>query len=66
MHSRLLLCVWVLYQAQLGIGLEARDFRELDEVIDALAVEFEVEARVLERLRCLYDGLSEILDLLLG
>jgi hypothetical protein len=48
MHAGLLLGVGILDQDDLGFGLEVRDLRQLDEVVDALAVELEVEASVLE------------------
>lgn len=48
MHAGLLLGVRILDQDDLGIGLEVRDLRQLDEVVNALAVELEVEASVLE------------------
>ena len=51
MHAGLLLGVGILDQDDLGIGLEVRDLRQLDEVVDALAVELEVEASVLESSR---------------
>ena len=48
MHAGLLLGVGILDQDDLGVGLEVRDLRQLDKIVDALAVELEVEASVLE------------------
>jgi hypothetical protein len=48
MHAGLLFGIGILDQDDLGIGLEVRNLRQLDEVIDAVAVELEVEASVLE------------------
>ena len=48
MHACLLLGVGILDQDDLGVSLEVRDLRQLDEVVDALAVELEMEASVLE------------------
>jgi hypothetical protein len=48
MHASLLFGVGILDQDDLGVGLEVGDLRQLDEVVDAVAVELEVEASVLE------------------
>ncbi len=49
---------------QLRVGSEALDVRDLDEVVDALSIVFEVEARVLHSNGVLDDGLADFVDLL--
>jgi hypothetical protein len=64
-NSGLLFRVGVLDQPDLGVGAQSLDVRDLDEIVDALAVELEVEARVLEGRGQLDDGLAQLVDLLL-
>lgn len=55
-----------MYQVQLGTGANVLDLGDLDKVVDSLAVVFEVEAGVLKGDRELYDGLADLVDLLMG
>lgn len=66
MDASLLLGVWVRYQAKFRLGAKVRDLGQGNEVIDLLALELEVEACVLECRRRVDDGLSDLVDLLLG
>jgi hypothetical protein len=51
MHAGLLLGVRILDQDDLGVGLKVWDLGQLDKVIDTVAVEFEMEAGILESSR---------------
>lgn len=51
---------------QLGTGANVLDLGDLDKVVDSLAVVFEVEAGVLKGDGELYDGLADLVDLLMG
>lgn len=64
-NSSLLLRVRILHQVYLGVGAKATDLGYLDEVVDALVVVFEVEARVFEGDGMFNNGLSDLVDLLL-
>jgi hypothetical protein len=66
MHAGLLLGVGILHQSDFGIRLQVRHLGELNEVVDASSVEFEVEACVLESARQLDDRLADILNLFLA
>lgn len=48
MHAGFLFGVGIFDQDDLGVGLEVWDLRQLNKVVDAVAVELEVEASVLE------------------
>jgi len=50
----------------LGVGAQALDLRDLYEIVDTLAVKFEVEARVLEGCREFDYGLADFVYLFLG
>jgi hypothetical protein len=65
-HTSLFLRVWILHQAYFAIGFEAFHLGQFDVVVDALSVEFKVEAGVLERAWELDDGLANILYLFLA
>lgn len=65
-HPSFLLGVRVLHHGYLGIGLQARNLGQLDEVVDTLAVELQMETSVLECARQLNNRLTDILDLLLA
>lgn len=64
-YPSLFLRVWIFHQLDLGFGCEILDVRNLYEVVDPLASEFEVEARVLKCGWQLDDGLAKLVDLLL-
>jgi hypothetical protein len=66
MHPSFLFRVRILNEDNLRIGIEAFDLRQFNEVINALAVKFEVEASVLEGAGQFDDRLADILDLLLA
>lgn len=51
---------------QLGAGADVLDLGDLNEVVDSLALVFEVEAGVLEGYGKLDDGLADLVDLLMG
>ena len=65
-HPGLLLGVGVLHQRDLGFRFQVRHLGQLDEIVDALAVELQVEASILESAWQLNDRLPDILDLLLA
>lgn len=65
MDTGLLLGVRVLHHVYLGVGAKALDVGYLDEVVDALAIIFEVEARVLVGGGVFDDRLSHLVDLFL-
>jgi hypothetical protein len=48
----------------LGIRAEPVDFGDLNKIIDPLSLVFEVEARVLQGVGKIDDGLSDFVDLL--
>lgn len=66
MHTGILLGVGILDQDDLRIRLQIRNLGQLDEVVDAVSVELEMEASVLEGAGQLDDRLTDILDLFLA
>lgn len=47
-HTGFLLGIWVFHKDDFRISLQIGNFRQFDKVIDAAAVEFQVEASILE------------------
>jgi hypothetical protein len=66
MHTSFFLRVWILHQGYFAIGFQAVHLGQLDVVVDALSVEFKVEASILESAGELDDRLANILNLLLA
>ena len=66
MQTGLPLGVRVLNELDLRLGDEAGHLGQRDEVVQALSLMVEVEARVLEGSRQVDEGLSDFVDLLLG
>jgi hypothetical protein len=66
MNTRLLFRVRILDKMYFGIGTQPLNLRDCDKVIDAFAVELEMEARVLKSVRKLDYCLSDLVNLLLG
>lgn len=63
--TSLFLCVWVLYELNLGISSKSLDVGNLNEVVYALAVELEMETGILEGSGQFDDRLAQLVDLLL-
>jgi uncharacterized membrane protein len=65
MHPCLCFSVWILYKLTHWLLHNILHLRELDKVIDALALVLEVEAGVLEGVWGVNNGLADVLHLLL-
>lgn len=65
MHARLPLGIWVLLQHKIRVCHDIGDLGQLHEVVDTGAIVLEVKAGVLEGLREIDDGLTDVLDLFL-
>lgn len=65
MNASLLLGVRILNNVEFGCGAKFRNFSEGDEVVNLLAIEFEVKASVLECRWKVNDRLSDFVDLFL-
>ena len=66
MHPSLRFRVWILQQSAFRLLYNFGHFGKLNEVIDTVALVLQMEARVLEGVRLVYDGLPDVLDLLLA
>lgn len=66
MQPRLFFGVGILDQVDLRAGADIIDLGNGDEVVDALTLVLQVEARVLKGYRELDDGLANFVDLLVG
>jgi hypothetical protein len=64
-HPRLCFGIWILDKLTHWLLYNILHLRELDEVIDALALVLEMEAGVLEGVRGVNNGLADVLHLLL-
>lgn len=65
MQPCLFFSIWILDQSQLGLGGNAANFREFDEIVDPFPIVLKMEARVLEGKGKVDYRLSKVLDLLL-
>lgn len=66
MYPRFLLRVWVLDEVDVSVGADAIDLVYGYKIIDTLALVLQVEAGVLQSCWKLDDGLSNLVDLLMG
>lgn len=58
--------IWVRHQAKFRLSAKVGNLGQRNEIIDFLALELEVEARVLKSLWQVDDGLSNLVNLLLS
>jgi len=65
MYPGIFLRVGVLDQSQFAVRCYTRNFGHVDKVWNALAISFKVEARILEGIWCVNNGLPYILCLVL-